>query len=141
MAFRHTIDELHARLAQRGWPEMRPAYGYTLVAAEQQQPLTSGALAALLGVTKQAASKLVDAMEAEGYVRRRPTSDDGRAKVVELTARGRRLLASVEEAYAEIEAEWAEVIGRTRVEALRRDLQEVLLAAHGGTLPAVRPTW
>jgi DNA-binding MarR family transcriptional regulator len=139
-ATRFLIDELHQRLAERGWPGMRPAFGFTLLAA-RTQPLTSGAIAALLGLTKQAASKQVDAMEAEGYVRRRPARDDARSKVVELTARGHRLLAVVEEIYAELEAEWAAVIGEARVEALRRDLTEVLRASHGGELPAIRPTW
>lgn len=140
MATRYLIDGLHQRLADRGWPGMRPPYGFTLVAA-RQQPLTAGALAGLLGMTKQAASKLVDSMEAEGYVRRRPDAGDARAKVVELTKRGHRLLADVEEIYAELEAEWAETVGRKRVEVMRRDLTEVLLASHDGELPAIRPTW
>lgn len=139
-ATRYLIDELHARLADRGWAGMRPAFGFTLLAA-RRQPLTSGAIATLLGMTKQAASKLVDAMEVEGYVRRCPARDDARSKVVELTPRGHRLLAVVEEIYAELEAEWAQVIGTARVEALRRDLTEVLLASHDGALPAIRPTW
>ena len=141
MAMRHTIDELHARLVQRGWPDMRPAFGYTLVAAQQRQPLTAGALAHLLGFTKQAASKLIDSMEEVGYVRRVSTGGDARMKLVMLTPRGERLLADVEAIYVEIEAEWAKVIGRKRVEAMRHDLEGVLRSAHGGDLPAVRPTW
>ncbi|HEY8547596.1 MAG TPA: hypothetical protein VIL36_21185, partial [Acidimicrobiales bacterium] len=35
MAFRQLIDELHARLAARGWGAMRPPYGFVLVAASQ----------------------------------------------------------------------------------------------------------
>ena len=43
------------------------------------------------------ASKLVDAMEADGYVRREPgCAGDGRSKWVVLTARGRHLLDDVE---------------------------------------------
>lgn len=139
-ATRYLIDELHERLADRGWPGMRPAFGFTLVAA-RQQPMTAGAIASLLGMTKQGASKLVDSMEEEGYVRRRPDAGDARAKLVELTPRGHRLLAAVEEIYAELEAEWAEIVGRKRVEAMRRDLTEVLRVSHDGELPAIRPTW
>jgi DNA-binding MarR family transcriptional regulator len=140
MATRSLIDELHARLADRGWPAIGSAFGFVLLAA-REQPVRAGAIAELLGFSKQAASKLVDAMEGDGYVRRRPADDDGRAKVVELTARGHRLLAAVQEVYAELEDQWAEVLGRARVEALRHDLHQVLLATHGGTLPAIRPTW
>jgi DNA-binding MarR family transcriptional regulator len=140
MATRYLIDEMHTRLADRGWPAIGSAFGFVLLAA-RAQPVRTGAVAGLLGVTKQAASKLVDSMEAEGYVRRRPADDDRRAKVLELTARGNRLLGDVEAIYAELETEWAEVLGRRRVEDLRRDLHQVLLTTHGGTLPAIRPTW
>lgn len=140
MATRYLVDELHARLADRGWPDIRPAFGFTLLAA-RQQPLSSGAIATLLGVTKQAASKLVDSMEDVGYVRRQPNADDARAKLVELTPKGHRLLAEVEDIYVELEAEWAAIVGRKPIEALRGDLQTVLRAAHDGELPAIRPTW
>lgn len=140
MAFRHLIDELHGRLAAKGWAAMRPPYGFVLVAASRG-PLTGAAIADLMGMTKQAASKLVDAMEAEGYVRREAGDGDGRSKRVALTARGRRLLDDVEAIYADIESEWAEALGRRRVDALRRDLLAVMRAAHGGELPPIRPTW
>jgi DNA-binding MarR family transcriptional regulator len=140
MGLRSMIDELHARLEQRGWPEMRPTFGFVLLAVSDG-PTTVVALAGLLGVTKQAASKVVAAMEDEGLVRRRPHGDDGRAKAVALADRGTEMLATVVEIYAELEAEWAGVIGRQQVEAMRRDLLRVLRATHGGELPAVRPTW
>jgi DNA-binding MarR family transcriptional regulator len=119
---------------------MRPPYGFVLVAASHG-PLTGAAIAELMGTTKQAASKLVDAMEAEGYVRREATDSDARAKYVVLTARGRRLLDDVEAIYADLEAEWADRIGRPRVEAMRDDLLTVMRAAHDGDLPPIRPTW
>ena len=140
MAFRYLIDELHARLADRRWPEMRPPYGFVLVAA-RDRALTSGTIAELMGMTKQAASKLVDAMEGEGYVSRRVDGGDARAKLVELTPRGHELLTAVEEVYADLEAEWTAVVGRAGVETVRRDLLAVLRATHDGALPPVRPTW
>ena len=140
MAFRSLIDRMHERLAERGWPAMRPSYGFVLVAV-RDGPMTGTDVADLLGTTKQAAAKLVDAMEADGLLRRSPHQGDGRAKALELTDGGHRLLAAVEEAYAELEAGWAEVVGRDRVEAIRRDLLTVLRDENGGTLPPIRPTW
>jgi DNA-binding MarR family transcriptional regulator len=141
MAFRQVIDELHARLADRGWTAIRPPYGFVLVAA-RHGPLNGSAIADLMGMTKQAASKLVDAMEADGYVRREPDgAGDGRSKQVVLTTRGRRLLDDVEAIYADIEAEWADVVGRPRIEAIRDDLLAVLHTANSGRLPPIRPTW
>lgn len=139
MAYRHLIDKLHARLAADGYTDVRPAFGYVLLAV-REKPTTGADIALLLGVTKQAASKLVDAMERGGYVRRQAHGDDARAKEIAITARGRAFLVKVESIYGEVEGEWAQVTSKKRVEALRDDLRTILEAAYGGTLPAVRPT-
>ena len=139
IAYRSLIDGLHDALRQRGWTDVRPAYGFVLLAA-RDQATTAGELAALMGVTKQATSKLVEAMVASGYVRRAAGADDARRRPIELTARGRQLLATVESIYAELEAGWADIVGRDHVERLRTDLVAVV-AAPDGTLPAVRPSW
>lgn len=139
MAFRLLIDGLHERLAERGWLDARPAFGFVLLAL-RTGPANLRDLTELLGTSKQAVSKLVDAMVEIGYVERRTHPDDARAKTVQLTERGHRLLAAVEEIYDELEEHWAQVIGRQRVEDMRHDLDHVLRTAYGGALPAVRPT-
>ena len=45
MAYRYFIEELHERLRARGWTDLRPAYGFVLLAA-RRQPTTTTALAA-----------------------------------------------------------------------------------------------
>ncbi len=139
MAYRSLVDRLHERLAKRG-VRMRPAYAFVLLAA-RHEAIGIGDIGELLGMTKQAASKLVDALESEGYARRVASEHDGRAWRVEVTSRGQRVLEIVERIYAELEAEWASAIGRARVEALRADLTTILRAQNGGQLPPVRPTW
>ena len=140
MAYRQLMDDLHARLRTRGWDDVRPAFGFVLLAA-RSEPTTAGAIAELMGTTKQAASKLVEAMESAGYVRRSGSTEDARRREVVLSARGRRLLAAVEAIYTELEAEWADVIGARGVARLRTDLSRVVVDRHDGSLPAVRPTW
>ena len=138
MAYRTLIDEMHRRLTERGWRDVRPNYGFVLLAA--RAPGIQGTdIAALMGISKQAASKLIDAMEQAGYVRRAPHADDQRAKIVTLTAAGDDLLAAVEEIYAELESEWVAILDPERVRTLRADLSTVLRATHGGRLPAIRP--
>jgi len=139
MSYRQLIDRLHERLADEGYTDVRPTFGYVLLAV-RDGPTTGADIALLLGVTKQAASKLVDAMEQGGYVRRQTHGDDARAKEIAITARGRRFLVTVESIYRDLEAEWAEVTSKKRVEALRDDLRTIVEAAHDGQLPAVRPT-
>jgi DNA-binding MarR family transcriptional regulator len=140
IAYRQLIDGLHGRLQALGWADVRPAFGFVLLAA-REQPTSVTELAELMGVTKQAASKLVDAMVSGGYVRRGADSQDGRQRPESLTGRGEELLAAVEQVYAELEDRWAKVIGAPHVDRMRRDLMHVLADPSDGQLPPVRPPW
>jgi DNA-binding MarR family transcriptional regulator len=137
MGYRVLIDGLHEELPRRGWHDVRPAFGFVLLAL-RDSPAALRDLPATLGTTKQAVSKLVDAMVAAGYVERGADPGDARAKRVQLSGRGRRLLATVEEVYADLEQQWAAVLGEERLAGLRADLTAVLTTTAGGRLPPVR---
>jgi DNA-binding MarR family transcriptional regulator len=139
MAFRQLVDDLHQHLAERGWSDVRESYGFVLLAIGDDATTTTE-LADLLGVTKQAMSKLLDAMEAAGFVRRGADERDGRVKAVTLAPRGRRLLAEVEDIYEQLEGDWASVIGERRVGQVRTGIERVLRSRHDGELPRLRPT-
>jgi DNA-binding MarR family transcriptional regulator len=140
MAYRFLVESLHERLRERGWTDVRPAFGFVLLAA-RDGPTTTTELATLMGATKQAASKLAASMTESGYLVQGAGTADARRRPLSLTARGRRLLATVEEIYAGLEAEWADVIGEPALRRIRRDLTRVIAASHDGELPPVRPTW
>ena len=139
-AFRDLIDGLHDGLRRRGWTDVRPVHGFVLLAA-RETAMSVTQVATLLGTSKQAAAKLVEQMVAAGYLERRPDDRDRRVVRVALTDRGHELLGAVETVYAELEGQWAQVVGVDGVERLRADLEAVLRSRHGGQLPAVRPTW
>jgi DNA-binding MarR family transcriptional regulator len=140
IGYRQLIDGLHDRLRARGWTDIRPAFGFVLLAA-RDQPTSVTELAELMGMTKQAASKLVDAMVSGGYIQRGTDPQDGRQRPVTLTARGEELLSAVEQVYAELEDGWAELIGTSHLDRMRRDLMRILSDPGNGQLPPVRPTW
>ena len=139
IAYRQLITDLHAELARRGWTDVRPAYGFALLAL-REGPLSSGELAVLMGMTKQAASKLVEALVAAGYARRGESPGDARVRPIELTTRGRDLQATAEGIYRDLEGRWAALIGDDRLAALRADLISVT-STEDGDLPPVRPLW
>ena len=60
-------------------------------------------LAARAQLSLAATSELVNDLVALGYLTRRPDPADGRAKLIDLTNRGRRLLADAGERVADIE--------------------------------------
>lgn len=140
MALNTLLEPLHERLARAGFDDARPAYAFVLLALKPA-PLTSQEIAALLGITKQAASKLVAAMEDAGYILRRNDPNDARAKRLDVAPRGRRCLQAAEHIYAELEADWARILGKGRVAALRGDLLKVLKSTHTNALPPLKPVW
>lgn len=139
VAYRYFIDELHSRLKSAGWTDVRPAYGFALLAA-RERPITITSLAALMSMTKQAASKLAAGMVAAGYLAE-TGSDDGRVRPLHLSPRGERLLGAVEGIYRDLEAGWAEVIGAAAVERVRADVTAAVTGTNDGRLPALRPVW
>jgi len=139
IAYRQLVVELHNELRRRGWTDLRPAFGFALLAV-RDRPLSNVELASVMGMTKQAAAKLVDAMVEAGYVVRSASAEDGRVRLVQLTARGRRLQTTAEEIYVELESRWAQTIGPVRLAALRDDLLTVL-SKDQSEMPPVRPLW
>ncbi|SDC54391.1 MarR family winged helix-turn-helix transcriptional regulator [Rhodococcus tukisamuensis] len=122
--FRSLIDETHRRLAAQGHPEMRPAHGFAMQAIGVEGASASE-VGRRLGVSKQAAGKTVDRLEAMGYVSRQPDPSDARAKTVVLTERGLDSLRRSAVIFEELQSEWAAAIGTDRLRALESDLRTV----------------
>jgi DNA-binding MarR family transcriptional regulator len=73
-------------------------------------------------VTKQTASLLVAALEREGLVERVPDPDDGRARLIRLSARGRQAAQRAMEVVIGVEKEWTEHLGAELTDRLREGL-------------------
>ncbi len=100
-----TTRQVLSALALAGYDDVRPAH-FTVFAhlAERGLRLTDLAEAALL--TKQTMGYLVDDLERMGYVERVPDATDRRAKVVQLTVRGRAAEQVVRDVIAHMEEQW-----------------------------------
>jgi DNA-binding MarR family transcriptional regulator len=97
-ANQHLLRRLHAD----GYPGVRTSHGYVIQNLIDEKP-TVGELAARLGVTQQAASKVVVEMEALGLVARELDRSDSRVRRVTLTSRGQALLAAGRSARSALE--------------------------------------
>lgn len=138
MSLSAVVTDLHAGLEARGFGDIRPLWGFVLVSVADR-PRTIGELGEILGVSKQAAAKAVAGLAETGLASTADDPRDRRATLVSVAERGRAFLSAAEEAYVEIEAEWADVIGQTRLEELRRTLAESLSARFGDEPPPLRP--
>jgi DNA-binding MarR family transcriptional regulator len=129
LAVQRTLtSELAEELAERGWPEVRPSHAAMLLNVDRRTGTRLTELARRAGVTKQAIMVLVDELEVAGLVRRTPDPEDGRAKVVRLTARGRTCAAECRRAIAAVDARARRTLGGRRHEVLRETLEMFLVS-------------
>lgn len=88
------------------------------------EPMPMGELAATLGIDRPNATVLVDDLEAQGLVRRRPHPTDRRAKLVEATRKGKALARRANEILNTPPAALA-ALSAEDLEALRRVLSNI----------------
>ncbi|GMR67640.1 MULTISPECIES: MarR family transcriptional regulator [Bacillus] len=141
LSFSTLITELHDRLSELGFKDIRPAHGFMF-----KRILPNGAtgieLAEYLGVSKQAISKMVDSLENSGYVTRKTHPTDKRGKIIVLTERGLAVMKAKEEIVAEIEQRWIENIGTERMQMLKEDLTTFVTKENTEKLSSnIRPVW
>ncbi len=134
LAAHQLVEQIQQGVRDRGFKDVRPAHGFAFAC------LASGGativdLAAHLGVTKQAASQLVQQLLDSGYVNREAAPDDGRARLITLTERGRSCTRAADDAARHTVDQWR---GKTSPEALTT--LRVALAAFVVRGP-VRPAW
>lgn len=127
-------QRINEGVVARGFEGIRPAHGFAF-ARLAPDGATVTDLAAHLGVTKQAASQLVDEIVRKGYAERRPHPGDARARLIVLTEQGWACTRAAEEAAAEAIGAWVGLLGEGEVRALRDRLGRI--APHG----PIRPTW
>jgi len=75
--------------------ELSPAQCHILHLIEPDRPIPMGKIADALACDASNVTGLVDRLESRGLIRRQPSADDRRVKVLELTAAGARLRSIV----------------------------------------------
>jgi DNA-binding MarR family transcriptional regulator len=92
------------------------------------------ALRRVVGLTPSGGVRLVDGLEAEGLVRRR-TGHDGRVRVIELTAKGRRAQLAIVEAREQVLLEALTPLSARERDALGSIVDKMLIALVQGPRP------
>ena len=116
--------EITRALLDRGVADLTPSQARAVLLIDRTGTRLTE-LAQRAGVTKQAMMQMVDDLQAAGCVRRAPDPEDGRAKVVKLTARGLRQRAQARKAMAVVEARIRRRLGHRRYEGLKSILEEL----------------
>ena len=121
---------LRAAFTAAGLDGIRPGQAVALV------PLAAGGLHASdladrLRVSRQAVAQAVAALERHDYVVRGPHPSDGRARIIELTPRGRSALRVMRSNALDAEKRWRDALGEQRLKELRETLLALLSTESG----------
>ena len=84
--------------------------------------VSAGDLIRQLGVSKQAASQLIDTLVIRGYLQRHINPDDRRRMKIELTDRGRGAGSAIRAGVEAVDAELAELISPAELAGLQAGL-------------------
>jgi DNA-binding MarR family transcriptional regulator len=137
-AFNAYVEHLHRGLADQGFTGLRPTFGLTLRALHQR-PRTLTGLARELGVSKQAAAKVVGELEGRSLIEREPSPEDGRSTVLRLTARGASLVAAAIRIGDGVERDLGRDLGEDAAAHIRAGLERLADDSPRADGPPARP--
>ena len=118
---------MRAALADAGYDDI-PENGLYVVGglARQKGGRPLGELISELGMSKQAAGQLVDALVVRGYLKREPDSEDRRRLTIALTERGRAAARTVGSARDAVDTALIARVGAKEADRTRRTLSALI---------------
>ena len=117
---RRIINELNVA----GFEELRVPH-MAVLQFPGPEGVRPGVLAERAGMSKQAMNQLLRSLEGLGYLARSDAPDEGRARIVHLTKRGRAAYAKIHEILRDIEREWSAELGPRHFTQLKKLLLRV----------------
>jgi DNA-binding MarR family transcriptional regulator len=115
-------DQLYAGVVAAGYDDLNAAH-VGLWRYPGLDGLRPSQLADQAGVTKQSVNDLLGHLERHGYLERVPDSADGRARVIRLTSKGRRLQQTIHAEAQAAQLRIAEILGPRRFAQLHSSLE------------------
>ena len=119
--------DFFARLGKAGYTDLRMRHSVLLEALPQEGARVT-TLAAQLGMTKQAMGELVDDLEASGYIQRENDPADRRARLIRFTRKGQLAFEQAFVILADMEREYAALVGPDRYAQARATFAELVEA-------------
>ena len=110
---------------ERGHGHVRPSYGSLLLPLWEEDGLRMGELARRARLSKQTLTTMVRLMERDGFVRREPDPEDGRASLVWLTPRAKRLQPVADEVVGALTARVQERLSPRHAREIERGLRTI----------------
>jgi DNA-binding MarR family transcriptional regulator len=127
-------DAIRANLAAVGFDDM-PRNGSFVLGGMSNRGGSAAELVRDLGISKQAASQLIDTLVIRGYLTRDVDPDDRRRQTLAVTERGRAAATAIGMAVASVDDQLAELVSAEQFAGLRAGLAALTAirerSAHG----------
>ena len=131
--YRTLASEITEVMAERGYPDVKAAHATVFMNIDRRSGTRLTELARRARMTKQGMMLLIDELESRSYVRRVPDPEDARAKVVRLTAHGRRCAAEARRIVAGVEGRARRDLGSRRYATMREGLEMLAGVSDGSS--------
>jgi DNA-binding MarR family transcriptional regulator len=128
------VDGIQAGVFERGFTDVRPSHGFAFVRISRGDA-TMVDVANHLGISKQAASQMVELLVQRGYVDRTQHPTDARSSVLSLTVKGWACARAAEDSAERTIAEWERTAGAAHMRTLTATLDAVVAPG------PLRPAW
>ena len=115
-------NQIYLGVVAAGYDDLNPAH-VGLWRYPGLEGLRPSQLADQAGITKQSVNDLLAYLEQHGYLRRVPDSADGRARVIRITSKGRRLEQTIYDQAGAAQLRVAEILGQERFAQLHSSLE------------------
>ena len=125
MLFRQFEDELLAGLRERGHARIN-ASDFNVLRFVDPRGISGAEVAKLAGVSKQAISRQVAALERARLVARKGSPNDQRAKVIVFTKKGERLVRDAIDVIRQIERRYDAALGEGELDRLKVQLGRLI---------------
>ena len=125
LTYRWAEDRIVGALAVAGFGDITRAQVRLLAGIDDDEGTRLVLLAERARIAKQTAVALVDRLAGAGYVERVGDPDDGRARLVRLTARGRELVPVARAEERRIDEQWRAHLGEERMAQLEAAMAEL----------------
>jgi DNA-binding MarR family transcriptional regulator len=116
---------IRANLVGAGFGDL-PRQGSRIVGGIARNGVNLSDVSGVLGVSKQAASQLVDTLVLRGYVERIPDANDRRRMTIGLTDRGRGAAQEIRDAVESVDSALLERVSSRDLAILRRVLGQLV---------------
>ncbi len=121
------VGKIMSRLADTEFADVQPShFAPTQVLWDYENGIRLTELAAKAKITKQSMGELVDQIVQRGYAERIPDPADGRARLIKMTSRGRKVAQLVRGIVRDAEKDLAKLIGADKAEELRETLKMIV---------------